>query len=78
MLSTAGATILGVGYVMPLLYLIWSWHYGKPRPPNPWRATGLEWQDPVAAPETQLRNHARRHPQGRTTTKRMKEELDLV
>ncbi len=45
-LSTAGASILGVGYVLPLCYLIWSWRYGKVAPPNPWKATGLEWQTP--------------------------------
>jgi len=28
-MSTAGASILGVGYVMPLCYLIWSLGYGK-------------------------------------------------
>jgi cytochrome c oxidase subunit 1 len=44
--STAGASILGVGYVLPLLYLLWSWKYGKPSGPNPWRATGLEWTTP--------------------------------
>ena len=27
--STAGASILGVGYILPLIYLIWSWKYGK-------------------------------------------------
>ena len=43
-LSTAGASILGVGYVLPLCYLIWAWKYGKEAGPNPWRATGLEWQ----------------------------------
>jgi len=43
-LSTAGATILGVGYVLPLCYLIWSWYYGRDAGPNPWRATGLEWK----------------------------------
>ena len=43
-ISTAGATILGVGYILPLCYLIWSWKYGKPAGSNPWRATGLEWQ----------------------------------
>ncbi len=43
-LSTAGASILGIGYVAPLLYLLWSWKFGKPAPPNPWRATGLEWK----------------------------------
>jgi cytochrome c oxidase subunit 1 len=43
-LSSAGAAILAVGYVMPLCYLVWSWFYGKPAGNNPWRASGLEWQ----------------------------------
>jgi cytochrome c oxidase subunit 1 len=42
-LSTAGATILAVGYVLPLFYLIPSLRTGKPAPRNPWGATGLEW-----------------------------------
>jgi cytochrome c oxidase subunit 1 len=42
-MSTAGATILGVGYLIPLVYLIWSMRYGPPAEPNPWGATGLEW-----------------------------------
>ncbi|MBV8115855.1 MAG: cbb3-type cytochrome c oxidase subunit I [Silvibacterium sp.] len=43
-LSTAGATVLGVGYLLPMLYLTWSLKYGKIAGPNPWQATGLEWQ----------------------------------
>jgi cytochrome c oxidase subunit 1 len=43
-LSTAGATILGVGYAMPVLYLLWSLKYGEIAGSNPWQATGLEWQ----------------------------------
>jgi cytochrome c oxidase subunit I len=43
-LSTAGATILGVGYLMPIFYLLWSLKYGKVAGDNPWNATGLEWQ----------------------------------
>ncbi|HEY3855443.1 MAG TPA: cbb3-type cytochrome c oxidase subunit I [Verrucomicrobiae bacterium] len=43
-LSTAGASILGVGYLMPVIYLIWSLRYGKIAGPNPWRACGLEWE----------------------------------
>ena len=42
-ISTAGASILGVGYLLPLVYLIWSFRYGQIAPANPWRATGLEW-----------------------------------
>jgi cytochrome c oxidase subunit 1 len=43
-LSTAGATILAVGYLLPMVYLLWSLRYGKPATDNPWNATGLEWQ----------------------------------
>jgi cytochrome c oxidase subunit 1 len=43
-LSTAGASILAVGYALPLTYLIWSLRYGPSAGPNPWEATGLEWQ----------------------------------
>ncbi len=50
-LSTAGASILGIGYVVPLIYLIWAWKYGHPAPPNPWRATGLEWKTPSPPPK---------------------------
>ncbi len=42
-LSTAGASILALGYLLPLTYLLWSWRYGKISGPNPWNATGLEW-----------------------------------
>jgi len=42
-LSTAGASILGIGYLVPLIYLTWSLKYGKLAPANPWKATGLEW-----------------------------------
>ncbi|MBD0370417.1 MAG: cytochrome c oxidase subunit I [Pyrinomonadaceae bacterium] len=43
-LSTAGASILGAGYLLPMVYLPWSMRYGKYAPSNPWGATGLEWQ----------------------------------
>jgi cytochrome c oxidase subunit 1 len=42
--STAGATILGVGYLLPMVYLLWSMRYGKPASDNPWNAAGLEWK----------------------------------
>ena len=43
-MSTAGASILAVGYLLPLVYLLWSLRYGPLAGPNPWEATGLEWQ----------------------------------
>jgi cytochrome c oxidase subunit 1 len=49
-MSTAGASILAVGYLLPMVYLIWSLKYGKPAPDNPWDATGLEWQTPSPPP----------------------------
>lgn len=42
-LSTAGASILGVAYLLPLIYLAWSLWNGKRAGANPWKATGLEW-----------------------------------
>jgi cytochrome c oxidase subunit 1 len=49
-MSSAGASILAVGYVLPLIYLLWSLRYAKVAPPNPWGATGLEWQTPSPPP----------------------------
>jgi cytochrome c oxidase subunit 1 len=43
-MSSAGASILAVGYILPMIYLIWSMRYGPIAPPNPWPATGLEWK----------------------------------
>ncbi len=50
-MSTAGASILGVGYVLPLVYLLISLRTGARAGPNPWRATGLEWQTPSPPPK---------------------------
>ncbi len=49
-MSSAGASILGVGYLIPMIYLIWSMRYGKAAGDNPWNATGLEWQTPSPPP----------------------------
>jgi cytochrome c oxidase subunit 1 len=43
-LSTAGSTILAVGYVLPMIYFLWSMRYGKIASDNPWGAAGLEWK----------------------------------
>jgi len=49
-LSTAGASILALGYLLPMCYLLWSLRYGKLAPDNPWQATGLEWRTPSPPP----------------------------
>ena len=49
-MSTAGASILGIGYLLPLVYFIWSLRYGAVATANPWHATGLEWETPSPPP----------------------------
>jgi cytochrome c oxidase subunit 1 len=51
-MSSAGATVLAVGYVLPLIYFAWSMRYGKQASENPWGAVGLEWQT-VSPPPTE-------------------------
>jgi cytochrome c oxidase subunit 1 len=43
-LSTAGASVLAVGYVLPACYFVWSLFYGKKADANPWGVKGLEWE----------------------------------
>jgi cytochrome c oxidase subunit 1 len=50
-LSTAGASILAIGYLLPAVYLFWSWRHGKVATPNPWGATGLEWKTTSPPPK---------------------------
>jgi len=50
-LSSGGATILAVAYLMPLFYLGYSAFFGARAPANPWNATGLEWQTSSPPPE---------------------------
>jgi cytochrome c oxidase subunit I len=42
-LSSAGASILAAGYLLPMIYLAYSLKRGAIAGPNPWGATGLEW-----------------------------------
>lgn len=51
LLSSAGATILGAGYILPFIYFIWSLRHGRRAEPNPWKATGLEWQTSSPPPK---------------------------
>src|SRR5580765_5500822 len=49
-LSTAGATILGVGYLIPMIYFTWSIKHARLAGANPWGARGLEWEIPSPPP----------------------------
>jgi cytochrome c oxidase subunit 1 len=42
-MSSAGASILGVGYLLPMIYFLWSLRRGSVAGSNPWDAKGLEW-----------------------------------
>jgi cytochrome c oxidase subunit I len=55
-LSTAGASILAIGYALPLAYLFWSLRFGKPAGANPWQATGLEWTTASPPPRDNFAN----------------------
>lgn len=50
-LSSSGAVVLAIGYLLPLGYLLWSLRHGERAPDNPWRATGLEWQTSSPPPQ---------------------------
>jgi cytochrome c oxidase subunit 1 len=51
-LSSAGASVLGIAYLLPMGYLLWSLKYGREAPQNPWRAKGLEWERAATPPTT--------------------------
>lgn len=42
-MSTAGSSVLGLGYLLPGIYFPLSLFFGKKVGANPWSATGLEW-----------------------------------
>jgi cytochrome c oxidase subunit I len=49
-LSSAGASVLALGYILPLVYLPWSFFFGRHAPQNPWNASGLEWNEAASPP----------------------------
>ena len=42
--STAGASILAIGLIIPLVYFTYSIFFGEKAPANPWLLPGLEWR----------------------------------
>jgi cytochrome c oxidase subunit 1 len=49
-MSSAGASILLLGYALPAFYLTYSLVRGAKAPANPWGAKGLEWDVPSPPP----------------------------
>jgi cytochrome c oxidase subunit 1 len=54
-MSSAGASILALGYAMPMVYLLWSLKWGAQAPANPWGAKGLEWETSSPPPTDNFR-----------------------
>jgi cytochrome c oxidase subunit 1 len=48
--STAGASVLGLGLFIVLLYLLLSLRHGAVAGPNPWLSRGFEWNTPSPPP----------------------------
>src|SRR6187401_908632 len=51
-MSTMGATVLGLGYLLLFTYFMWSLKKGAIAPANPWGAKGLEWERTQSPPTT--------------------------
>lgn len=51
-MSTAGASVLGAGFLIPMIYLVYSLFRGPKAPANPWDARGLEWEAAPSPPPT--------------------------
>ena len=61
-MSTAGASILGIGYLIPMIYLAGPGVRDRESPQNPWNAKGLEWeQSPTPPPTFNFDQTAHRH-----------------
>ena len=43
-MSSAGASVLAVGYAVMMIALVWSLFRGRRAGANPWKAKGLEWE----------------------------------
>src|SRR5512145_1720299 len=48
--STAGASVLAIGLVIVLVYLLVALKWGPIAGPNPWRSRGFEWDTPSPPP----------------------------
>jgi cytochrome c oxidase subunit 1 len=50
--STAGASLLGFGFIIIAIYLIWSLRHGRVAGRNPWESRGYEWTSESPPPES--------------------------
>jgi cytochrome c oxidase subunit 1 len=57
--STFGSWVLGAGFIVMLVYLVWSLFKGKEAPSNPWGGITLEWQTASPPPFENFENTPR-------------------
>jgi len=50
--STAGASLLGFGFLIIAIYLIWSLRHGRVAGRNPWESRGYEWTSESPPPKS--------------------------
>jgi len=48
--SSAGASILAIGYIMPLFYMTYSFFFGEKASSNPFGASTLDWTNTTSPP----------------------------
>ena len=53
-LSSAGASILGIGYLIPFIYLLWSLKYGQHAPAESVGRDRARMADRLAAPDREF------------------------
>jgi cytochrome c oxidase subunit 1 len=77
-MSSAGATVLAAGYALPVLYFLWSLKYGEVAGPNPWAASGLEWQTASPPPTENFAETPHVHGEPYEYTPHVAREANLV
>jgi len=77
-MSSAGAGVLGIGYLLPVIYFFWSLKYGQVAGPNPWGASGLEWQIPSPPPTENFKEQPVVHGEPYEYTPHVAREANLV
>ncbi len=77
-LSSAGASVLAVGYILPVVYLLHSLTKGPVAGPNPWGASGLEWQTSSPPPTENFPVTPRVTTEPYEHTPQIETEMELV
>jgi len=77
-MSSAGASVLGLGYLLPAFYFLYSLKKGEVAGPNPWGASGLEWEVPSPPPTENFAVTPRVTSEPYEFTPRVAREVELV